>query len=213
MAQDMALVGRNHSVCPGFLPPVPRGYGLRVSGEWLLLRNLGPHIKYYSLEHNGLWPTNWAQMTNTFFRSSPRLYSQSLFLPDHYVFIPHDQNWEIKTHYNREPLRIVMLRACPKTEKGKPTGRNAIVFYPSQNPDGREFTAEWLPENEITDLLTQSAILPPLQQHDSRTQWLNGRKQQRLAMIGGIFFLGMLLLTPIFCLIGAYHFVKHRPIG
>ena len=107
-----------------------------------------------------------------------------------------------------------MLRARPKSDKGKPTGRNAMVFHSSENPNRREFTAEWLSENEITALLTRSGYsLPPLQQHDSRTQWLNERKQQRLAIIGGIFFLAILLLAPIFCLIGAYRFVKDRPIG
>jgi len=183
--------------------------------ERFLLGNVEPAVKYYSREHNGLWATNWAQMTNTLFRYSPRLYNHSLFLPDHYVFIPHDQNWEIRSRHRQEAQRIIILRSSPKTEKGRSaSGRYAIVFSPSEKPERREFEVEWFEESEITKLLTQSGYsLPPLQKHGSRTQWLSERKQRRLAQVRGMVFLAILLLTPIACLIAAYHFVKHHPIG
>ena len=193
------------------LPAIPDE---RQPLEQYLLRGIGIDMRSYSWEHNGLWHTNWNQMTNTVFHSGPRL-QQSIFLPDHYVFIPHNQNWEITPRNSGSRLRIVMLRTSPTTRKGNATlGRYAIVFYPSADPVLREFEVKWFRESEITNLLAQSGhSLPPLQQHDSRTQWLSERRQGRLAVIGGIFFLAILLLAPILCLIGAHRFVKHRPIG
>ena len=143
------------------LPAIPDE---RQPLEQYLLRGIGIDMRSYSWEHNGLWHTNWNQMTNTVFHSGPRL-QQSIFLPDHYVFIPHNQNWEITPRNSGSRLRIVMLRTSPTTRKGNATlGRYAIVFYPSADPVLREFEVKWFRESEITNLLAQSGhSLPTLE--------------------------------------------------
>jgi hypothetical protein len=183
--------------------------------ESVVMRNVALCVKSYAWQNNGLWPTNWAQMTNSPFVSefSSFYLGSPLLLQDYYIFIPHAMKLEIG---EREPMQVVMLRSTPKTENSnsKP-GRYAIAFRIRQDPALREFEETWIAESKITNLLAQSGItLPPLQKDEpSRARWFSLRSAERRELLMKVAAPALLILIVVCGLTLVDRSLRDRPIG
>lgn len=133
-----------------FIQKLPKGD--RVPFESGRAYAISWRMTLFAKQHNGIWPTNWAQLTNLTELNRDLVSTKDDLVQEVFAFLP--TNPPLADYDNG---RLVVIQRKPTKSSGS-LGRYFVYYDPTYD----EFNGGSMPENEVQVLFSNyNVMLPP----------------------------------------------------
>jgi hypothetical protein len=119
-------------------PSLESGVAGRISTE----------IMQFAKKNNGMWPTNWLQLSDLAKRDGYLFRRKGLLIPEAYAFVP--TNLTVTGHYEGN---LIVIRRRPIKDNG-----NKGRYFVYHDTLADEFNEGWMSEQDVQDLFSKFSV-------------------------------------------------------